>query len=63
MARQLMFDIRQQQKERVYRHIELDFNEREFWDRFRFSTENVQFISNLIEPQCADQLLVVMPYQ
>jgi len=26
---------RRQQKERVYRHIELDFDDREFRDRFR----------------------------
>jgi hypothetical protein len=31
--------------------MELDFDEREFWDRFRFSIENDQFITNLIEPQ------------
>jgi hypothetical protein len=51
MARRLMFDIRRQQNERVYRHIELDFDDRVFRDRFRFSIENVQFITNLIEPQ------------
>ena len=42
---------RRQQKERVYRHNELDFDDREFRDRFRFSIENLQFITNLIEPQ------------
>ena len=42
---------RRQQKERVYRHIELDFDDREFRDRFRFSIENLQFITNLIERQ------------
>jgi hypothetical protein len=47
MARRLMFDIRRQQNERVYRHIELDFDDRVFRDRFRFSIENVQFITNL----------------
>ena len=36
----------------MYRHIELDFDDREFRDRFRFSIENLQFITlNLIEPQ------------
>jgi hypothetical protein len=35
----------------MYRHIELDFDDRVFRDRFRFSIENVQFITNLIEPQ------------
>ena len=42
---------RRQQKERVYRHIELDFDDREFRDRFRLSIKNLQFITNLIEPQ------------
>ena len=42
---------RRQQKERVYRHIELDFDDREFRDRFRFSIENLQFRTDLIEPQ------------
>jgi hypothetical protein len=42
---------RWQQKERVYRHIELDFDDREFRDRFRFSIENLQFIANLVELQ------------
>jgi hypothetical protein len=40
-----------QQKERVYRHIELDFDDREFRDRFRFCIENLPFITNLIELQ------------
>ena len=31
--------------------IELDFDDREFWDRFRFCIENLQFIANLIELQ------------
>ena len=44
-----MYNIRRQQKERVYRHMELDFDEREFRDRFRFSIENVEFITNIIE--------------
>jgi hypothetical protein len=35
----------------VYRHIELDFDDREFRDRFRFSIENLQFITNLMELQ------------
>jgi hypothetical protein len=26
--------------------IELDFDDREFWDRFRFCIENLQFIGN-----------------
>jgi len=42
---------RRQQKERVYRYIELDFDDREFRDRFRFYIENLQFITNLIETQ------------
>jgi len=46
-----MFNIRRQQKERVYRHMELDFDDREFRDRFRFSIENVEFITNIIEPK------------
>ena len=35
----------------MYRHIELDFDDREFRDRFRFCIENLQFITNLIELQ------------
>ena len=35
----------------MYQHIELDFEEREFRKIFIFSIENVQFITNLIEPQ------------
>ena len=42
---------RRQQKESIYRHIELDFDDREFRYRFRFSIENPQFITNLIDPQ------------
>ena len=42
---------RRQQNERVYRHIELDFDEREFRDKFRFSIENVEFFTNIIEPK------------
>jgi hypothetical protein len=32
-------------------HIELDFDEREFRDKFRFSIENVEFFPNMIEPK------------
>ena len=46
-----MYKIRRQQKERVYRHMELDYDEREFQDRLRFSIENVEFFTNIIEPK------------
>ena len=51
MAARLIYDIgRRHEKERVYRHLEFDYDDKEFRDRFRFSKDNVNYITNLIEP-------------
>ncbi|KAG1650243.1 putative nuclease HARBI1 [Nymphon striatum] len=52
MAARLIYDVdvgRRHEKERVYRHLGLDYDEQEFRGQFRFSKENVSYITNLLE--------------
>ncbi|CAG2247854.1 unnamed protein product [Mytilus edulis] len=51
MALRLIYNVgRRHEKERVYRHMEPEYDDKEFKDRFRFSKNSLQFITDLIEP-------------
>ncbi|XP_056003022.1 putative nuclease HARBI1 [Ostrea edulis] len=54
MAARLLFDVnlgRRHKKTRVYRHFNHDFNDSEYKERYRFSKESVNFITDLLEPE------------
>ncbi|XP_052085077.1 putative nuclease HARBI1 [Mytilus californianus] len=51
MAFRLIYNVgRRHEKERVYRHMEPEYDDNEFRDRFRFTKNSLQFITDLIEP-------------
>ncbi|XP_055997802.1 putative nuclease HARBI1 [Ostrea edulis] len=54
MAARLLFGVnlgRRHKKTRVYRHFNHDFNDSEYKERYRFSKESVNFITDLLEPE------------